>query len=76
MWKTARAVWILKLPVQATALPPMQMDTKTNGLTWEIVEETIKQSKEAWLKFLDAMVQIYQRLLEPNYRPTPRALKR
>ncbi|PIT87025.1 MAG: polyribonucleotide nucleotidyltransferase [Candidatus Magasanikbacteria bacterium CG10_big_fil_rev_8_21_14_0_10_40_10] len=33
----------------------MQMDTKTAGLSWEIVEQTFKQSHEARLKVLEAM---------------------
>ena len=33
----------------------MQMDTKTFGLTWEIVEQTLKQSKEARMQVLDVM---------------------
>ncbi|MDO8626455.1 MAG: polyribonucleotide nucleotidyltransferase [Candidatus Magasanikbacteria bacterium] len=33
----------------------IQMDTKTAGLSWEIVEETFKQSLAARLKILDAM---------------------
>ena len=33
----------------------VQMDTKTNGLSWEIVEQTLKQSQEARLKILDVM---------------------
>lgn len=33
----------------------IQMDTKTTGLSWEIVEQTFTQSKEARLKILDQM---------------------
>ncbi len=33
----------------------MQMDTKTNGLTWDIVEQTFKQAKEARITILEAM---------------------
>ena len=33
----------------------IQMDTKTHGLTWDIVEQTFAQSKEARLKILAAM---------------------
>jgi polyribonucleotide nucleotidyltransferase len=33
----------------------IQMDTKTHGLTWDIVEQTFKQAREARLKILDAM---------------------
>lgn len=33
----------------------IQMDTKTEGLTWDIVEQTIKQAYEARLVILDTM---------------------
>jgi len=33
----------------------IQMDTKTDGLSWELVKQTFKQSKEARLKILDVM---------------------
>jgi polyribonucleotide nucleotidyltransferase len=33
----------------------IQMDTKTHGLTWDIVDQTFAQSKEARLKILGAM---------------------
>ena len=33
----------------------IQMDTKTDGLSWEIVEKTFAQSKEARIKILDFM---------------------
>jgi polyribonucleotide nucleotidyltransferase len=36
----------------------IQMDTKTEGLTWDIVEETFKRSKEARLKILEVMSKI------------------
>lgn len=36
----------------------IQMDTKTNGLTWDIVAQTIKQSKEARLQLLGAMAAV------------------
>lgn len=36
----------------------MQMDTKTNGLTWEIITQTFKQSREALATILDAMGKI------------------
>jgi polyribonucleotide nucleotidyltransferase len=34
----------------------IQMDTKTKGLTWKIVEETLQQAKAGRLKILDVMV--------------------
>lgn len=36
----------------------IQMDTKTDGLNWEIVAQTFKQSREARLKILDKMATI------------------
>ena len=33
----------------------IQMDTKTLGLSWDIVEQTFRQAKEARLKILDTM---------------------
>lgn len=33
----------------------IQMDTKTQGLSWDIVEQTIKQAREARLVILDTM---------------------
>ncbi len=36
----------------------MQMDTKTNGLTWEIVKQTFTQSKQARLELLEAMQKV------------------
>jgi len=35
----------------------IQMDTKTEGLSWEIVKQTFKQSREARLKILDKMAE-------------------
>ncbi len=33
----------------------IQMDTKTHGLNWEIVKQTLKQAKQARLEILDVM---------------------
>lgn len=33
----------------------IQMDTKTHGLSWDIVEQTFKQSKEARIQILDVI---------------------
>ena len=33
----------------------IQMDTKTKGLTWQIVEETLTRAKAARLQILDVM---------------------
>ncbi|MDD4476591.1 MAG: polyribonucleotide nucleotidyltransferase [Patescibacteria group bacterium] len=48
----------------------IQMDTKTDGLIWEIVEKTFKQSKEARLKILDAMAKV---ISEPRKELSPYA---
>ena len=42
----------------------IQMDTKTEGLSWDIIKQTFSQSKEARLKILDAMAAVL---------PAPRA---
>lgn len=42
----------------------MQMDTKTQGLTWDIVEETIERAKKARIEILEAMEKVI---------PAPRA---
>lgn len=36
----------------------IQMDTKTQGLSWDIIEQTFKQSKEARLAILEAMTKV------------------
>lgn len=36
----------------------IQMDTKTSGLSWEIIKQTFKQSRAARLKILDAMAAV------------------
>ncbi|MBU2542734.1 polyribonucleotide nucleotidyltransferase [Patescibacteria group bacterium] len=36
----------------------MQMDTKTHGITWDIVEQTLKQSKDARLQILASMTAV------------------
>ncbi len=48
----------------------IQMDTKTLGLSWEIVEQTFKQSKEARLTILDAMQKV---IAEPRKELSPYA---
>lgn len=42
----------------------MQMDTKTKGLSWDIVEQTLRQAREGRAKILDAMAAVI---------PSPRA---
>jgi len=46
----------------------MQMDTKTDGLSWEIVKETFKCSREARLKILDVMAAV---IAEPRKEMSP-----
>lgn len=48
----------------------IQMDTKTHGLTWDIIKQTISQSKEARLKILDAMQAV---IAEPRKEMSPYA---
>ncbi|MBI5728185.1 MAG: polyribonucleotide nucleotidyltransferase [Candidatus Magasanikbacteria bacterium] len=39
----------------------VQMDTKTHGLTWDIVGRTVKQAREARLRILDTMGAIIEK---------------
>ena len=48
----------------------LQMDTKTKGLTWDIVDATMKQAYEARLRILDAMAKT---LPEPRAEMSPYA---
>ncbi len=48
----------------------IQMDTKTHGLDWDIVEETIKNSKEARMEILKSMGKI---IAEPRPDLSPYA---
>jgi len=48
----------------------IQMDTKTRGLTWDIVKQTFARSKEARLKILDAMQAV---MPEPRKELSPYA---
>lgn len=48
----------------------IQMDTKTDGLNWEIVKQTFKQSREARMKILDKMATI---ISEPRKEMSPYA---
>jgi polyribonucleotide nucleotidyltransferase len=41
-----------------TGITALQMDTKTMGLSWEIVEQTFKQAKDARLTLLEAMAKV------------------
>ena len=44
-----------KITGTADGITAMQMDTKTHGITWDIVEQTLKQSKEARVQILEVM---------------------
>ncbi|MEK7625405.1 MAG: polyribonucleotide nucleotidyltransferase [Patescibacteria group bacterium] len=44
-----------KITGTKSGVTAMQMDTKTLGLSWEIVKQTLTQSHEARLKILEAM---------------------
>ncbi|MFA7315131.1 MAG: S1 RNA-binding domain-containing protein, partial [Candidatus Magasanikbacteria bacterium] len=44
-----------KIAGTADGITAIQMDTKTNGLTWDLVEQTIKQAREARLQILGVM---------------------
>ncbi len=44
-----------KITGTADGITAIQMDTKTDGLNWDIVEQTFKQSREARLQILEAM---------------------
>lgn len=48
----------------------IQMDTKTSGLSWDIVKQTFAQSKEARFKILDFMAQT---IAEPRKELSPYA---
>ncbi len=44
-----------KIAGTADGITAIQMDTKTQGLSWDIVEQTIKQAREARLVILETM---------------------
>lgn len=46
----------------------VQMDTKTQGLSWDIVKQTIEQSREARVRILDAMAAV---IAEPRKEMSP-----
>jgi len=47
-----------KITGSKDGITAMQMDTKTEGLTWEIVEKTVNEAKTARLQILDAMSKV------------------
>lgn len=59
-----------KITGTSEGVTAIQMDTKTYGLTWEIVAETFKKSYEARLEILKAMGQV---IAEPRKELSPYA---
>ena len=59
-----------KIAGTADGITAVQMDTKTNGLTWDLVEQTIKQSREARLQILEVMARA---IAEPRADLSPYA---
>ncbi len=59
-----------KITGTVDGITAMQMDTKTDGLSWEIVNQTFKQSREARLKILEAMKKV---IAEPKKEMSPYA---
>ncbi len=59
-----------KITGTVDGITAMQMDTKTDGLSWEIVKETFKQSREARLQILEAMKKV---IAEPKKEMSPYA---
>ncbi|TAN34116.1 polyribonucleotide nucleotidyltransferase [Patescibacteria group bacterium] len=53
-----------------SGITAIQMDTKTNGLSWEIVKQTFAQAKEARLEILTAMAKV---MPEPRKEMSPYA---
>ena len=53
----------------------VQMDTKTKGLTMDIVEQTFKQSREARLKVLEAMAKAISETRETMSEYAPRVVQ-
>lgn len=59
-----------KIAGTVDGITAMQMDTKTHGLTWDIVEQTFKQSREARLNILEQMKAV---IAEPKSEMSPYA---
>ena len=57
-----------KITGTADGITAMQMDTKTKGLTWDIVEQTFKQAKEARMQILGV---ITDAISEPRKEMSP-----
>ena len=52
----------------------IQMDTKTDGLGWDIVKETFKKSKEARIKILDKMATVISEPKKEMSKYAPRII--
>ncbi len=59
-----------KIAGTADGITALQMDTKTHGLTWDIVEQAVDQAKEARLEILGNMGEI---ISEPKKELSPYA---
>jgi len=59
-----------KIAGTVDGITAVQMDTKTNGLTWDLVEQTVKQSREARLQILVVMANL---IAEPRAELSPYA---
>jgi len=59
-----------KIAGTVDGITAVQMDTKTNGLTWDLVEQTVKQSREARLQILEVMASV---ISEPRADLSPYA---
>lgn len=59
-----------KIAGNSDGITAVQMDTKTKGLTWDIVEQTFIQSKKARLEILDKMKSV---IAEPRAELSPYA---
>ncbi|MFH1291858.1 MAG: polyribonucleotide nucleotidyltransferase [bacterium] len=59
-----------KITGTCDGITAMQMDTKTLGLSWEIVEQTFKQAREARIRILEVMKSA---IAEPRAEMSPYA---
>jgi len=59
-----------KIAGTVDGITAIQMDTKTQGLIWDLVEQTIKQAREARLQILDIMART---IAEPRAELSPYA---
>lgn len=61
-----------KLGGTKDGLTVVQMDTKSYGLNWDIVEETLKQGKEARLEIIDEMNEVISEPVDEISDSAPR----